>query len=175
MTSYSEARRRNVSIQPGVFLHQQISSRVLWKRPIQIHKKLFFLPSRIFDFQRSLLIYFFSIWINGKYPIPVLNLITLVCLITSPWGESLFRFFLSSWNPRNLLIPKYRSEDELSPKETAGMRQSWNVTPSDRPPTPPPHTNARTLSSSGSLSDHYLHNHMLRSEEKSNPQILRVS
>lgn len=77
------------------------------------------------------------------------------------------------------------AEDELFPKEP-GIRQSWNVTPLTAP-TPPHYTYTtprRSLSlspsllqhfSGGSLSDHYLHNYMLSSEEKTNPQILRVN
>lgn len=71
------------------------------------------------------------------------------------------------------------AEDELFPKEP-GIRQSWNVTPLTAPPLfhPRTHTLSPSLlqhSSSGSLSDHYLHNYMLGSEEKTNPQILRVN
>lgn len=65
------------------------------------------------------------------------------------------------------------AEDELFPKEP-GIRQSWNVTPLTTPFTHT-HTHTPPTLSSGSLSDHYLHNYMLSSEEKTNPQILRVN
>lgn len=65
--------------------------------------------------------------------------------------------------------PLWYAEDELFPKQP-GIRQSWNVTPRQ-----PPSHKTHSLSFSGSLSDHYLHNYMLSSEEKTNPQILRVN
>ena len=67
------------------------------------------------------------------------------------------------------------AEDELFPKEP-GIRQSWNVTPLTAPLQHTQHTlSLLQHSSSGSLSDHYLHNYMLSSEEKTNPQMLRVN
>ena len=79
------------------------------------------------------------------------------------------------------------AEDELFPK---GARALSKVGMSPLPWQPPSHTHTHTHtetthtththtlllhSSSGSLSDHYLHNYMLSSEEKTNPQILRVN
>lgn len=60
-----------------------------------------------------------------------------------------------------------------------GMSPLWQH-PTTPHPLPLRHTHIHTLcvlqhSSSGSLSDHYLHNYMLSSEEKTNPQILRVT